>query len=205
MVTVAGFGFTTSTVAAEVDVAKLAAFVGTNFAVSECDPIVSVVVAKVAVPAATGVVPRTLVPSRNWMDPAAAVGVTPAVSSTDAPWITGPAGVTASVVTVATGGGLTTSVLAAEVDGRYAAVPGVNVADRECEPTASAEVVSVADPAATVAVPSEVTPSKNCTVPVAAVGAIVAFRATDVPETTGPAGVTVSVVVVAPGGAGFTT
>ena len=48
----------------------------------------------------------------------------------------------------------------------------------ECAPTERADVLVPALPPETAAVPSDVAPSKNSTVPVADAGATVAFRAT---------------------------
>jgi len=56
----------------------------------------------------------------------------------------------------------------------------------KCVPTASAEVVTDAVPPPTAAVPRELTPSKNCTVPVGPeVGLIVAVNVTCCPNTDG--------------------
>ena len=49
--------------AAEVDGRNTAAFVGTNFAVSECTPMASVVTVRLAFPETTLTVPSSLVPS----------------------------------------------------------------------------------------------------------------------------------------------
>src|ERR1041384_1446671 len=55
----------------------------------------------------------------------------------------------------------------------------------ECEPAASDEIASAASPPLTVADPSEVAPSRNCTVPVADAGATVAVNVTDCPTAEG--------------------
>src|ERR1044071_8674180 len=55
----------------------------------------------------------------------------------------------------------------------------------EWEPAASDEIAKAATPPLTVAVPSDVAPSRNCTVPVADVGATVAVNVTDCPTTDG--------------------
>ena len=52
-------------------------------------------------------------------------------------------------------------------------------------PTDSADVERDAVPALTVAVPSELAPSKNSTLPVAAAGATVAVNVTDCPDVDG--------------------
>jgi len=65
----------------------------------------------------------------------------------------------------------------------------------EWAPTARLESVSEAEPPAMVAVPREVVPSRNCTVPVAADGDTLAVNVTDCPNVDGLA-LEVSVVVV---------
>jgi ribosomal protein S5 len=55
----------------------------------------------------------------------------------------------------------------------------------ECEPWASEDVVKKAVPFASVAVPSTVVPSKNCTVPVAAEGVTTAVKVTAPPMAAG--------------------
>ena len=55
----------------------------------------------------------------------------------------------------------------------------------ECAPTARVEIASEADPLAMVAVPRDVVPSRNCTVPVANAGEIVAVNVTDCPTVDG--------------------
>jgi len=63
-------------------------------------------------------------------------------------------------------------------------------------PTESAAVVSVAVPPLTAAVPSELAPSKNCTVPVAAAGETVAVNVTACPDVDGFADDASAVVVL---------
>ena len=55
----------------------------------------------------------------------------------------------------------------------------------ECGPTVNAEVDSAALPPLSGMLPSEVAPSKNCTVPVAANGDTVAVRVTFCPDAEG--------------------
>jgi len=62
-------------------------------------------------------------------------------------------------------------------------------------PTDSAAVESVAVPPLSVAVPREVAPSKNCTLPVAAAGDTVAVKVTDCPDVDGFPEDTTAVVV----------
>src|ERR1035438_5285555 len=52
-------------------------------------------------------------------------------------------------------------------------------------PAPSDEVLSTATPPLTVALPSTVAPSLNCTVPVAALGVTAAVKVTDCPEVAG--------------------
>jgi len=68
----------------------------------------------------------------------------------------------------------------------------------ECGPTDSVEVDSAALPPLRVAVPSEVAPSKNCTVPVAAAGDTFAVSVTLCPNVDGLALEDTVVVVLAP-------
>jgi len=187
----------------DVDVPNAAALVGTNFAVSECEPLASALNARLAVPLLSGELPSTVAPSRNWTEPTAVFGVTVASSVTVVPWATGPAGVTASAVVVAVGGAMTCSVTGLDVEPVKLFV-GVNCAVRLCEPRARAFVVICATPAVTVVeAPIGVDPSLNCTEPVAVDGATVALSVTVLPTTAG-FGVTVNPVVVVPGGGAFT-
>jgi hypothetical protein len=55
----------------------------------------------------------------------------------------------------------------------------------ECVPAPSAEVASAATPEVTAAVPITAPPSRNCTVPAAAEGDIVAVNVTDWPKVDG--------------------
>src|SRR5690606_12023669 len=79
----------------------------------------------------------------------------------------------------------------------YAAVIG-------CTPTPSADVVSVAVLPASATVPSGVTPSRNCTLPVGLSTLTVAVKVTDWPSSEGFAD-DEREVVVAPTGAALTT
>jgi len=55
----------------------------------------------------------------------------------------------------------------------------------ECAPTANVETASDADPLPIVTVPSDVVPSRNCTVPVPEAGDTVAVNVTDWPAVEG--------------------
>ena len=63
-------------------------------------------------------------------------------------------------------------------------------------PAESADVESDAVPPVSVAVPRELAPSKNCTVPVAAAGDTVAVKVTDCPDVDGFADDASAVVVL---------
>jgi hypothetical protein len=186
-----------------------AEFVGTNCAVNECAPAASADVVTAADPATSGCVAPTWVsPSKNNTVPAGVPDVAPtvAVKVTDVPATCGDVGATARVVVVATAAGLvTTNVDTLEVDpANAAAFVGMNCAVSGCEPTASADVVTAAEPATNVCVvPIWVTPSKNLTVPagVPDVAPTVAVNVTGLPATCGDAGATANVVVVATGAA----
>jgi hypothetical protein len=80
-------------------------------------------------------------------------------------------------------------------------VVGVNTAVNWCDPTVNVMVVCDALPLLTAtAVPTLVAPSRNCTVPAAAVGVTAAFSVTVLPTTAGVAVDDVlSVVLVAVG------
>src|ERR1051326_1458248 len=119
-------------------------------------------------------VPRTVAPSRNCTVPVAPEGDTVAVKVTGWPYPDGFAddanvAVAAALTTVCTHAG--------DVLAMYPPSPP-NAAVMECVPTASSGTLSCAAPALIVAVPSEVAPSKNCTVPVAPAGVTVAVNCT---------------------------
>ena len=169
-----------------------------NVAFSECAPTVSVETGLVATPAATVDVPSEVAPSKNCTVPAAA-GATVAVNVTAVPTCCGLAGVGTRVVVVGVAGtDVTVYESTLEVDPTKAVGSvGVKVALIECVAIDSADMVVLAVPPATVAgAPSVEAPSKNCTVP-AALGATVAVKVTDVPETTGLTGSAATDVVVA--------
>jgi hypothetical protein len=120
---------------------------------------------------------------------------------TGVPALTGPAGMTPSVVVVGSADAVFTVYgTVDEVDAVNAVESvGVNVALSECEPSAST-VLTDAVPEATVwVVPIWVVPSKNWTVPAAPGGARVAVRVSVAPWAAGLVGDTASVVVVVTG------
>ena len=186
--------------AVEVDGVNSAGFVGVNVAVRECVPTASVVTALAAIPPETATGPGIAVaPSKNCTLPTALLGGTVEVRVTVEPDTAGLAGVAARAVVVTVAGtDVTVYETAAEVDPvKFAALVGMNFAVSECVATVNALVVRLAVPPETVAAaPRFAAPSRNCTVPTAELGVIVAVRVLDVPTTTGLAGVTTSAVVV---------
>ena len=66
--------------ALDVELANALESVGVNFAVSECEPAVSVLFVIWAMPPATAAVPSAVAPSKNCTDPAADEGDTVAFS-----------------------------------------------------------------------------------------------------------------------------
>jgi hypothetical protein len=96
---------TTNVDTVEVDPVNAAEFVGTNWAVSECEPAVSADVVTAAEPATNVcVAPTCVAPSKNITVPAGVPDVAPtvAVNVTDVPTTCGEPGTTPSVVVVAT-------------------------------------------------------------------------------------------------------
>ncbi len=154
-------------------------------AVMEWEPTTRSGVVKVAWPAARAPVPMAAAPSKNVTVP---VGVpdallTVAVKVTACP---NTDGLSEEITLVLVEIPFTVCVSAAEVLGSNAESPRYE-AVMECEPTLSAEVESVADPAFSVAVPSEIVPSKNSTVPVGVppVPVTLAVKATCCPAVAG--------------------
>lgn len=89
----------------DVDIVNFVASVGVNIALSECDPAVSDVVEKLAMPLATVTgLPMLVVPSLNWTVPTAVDGLTVAFSATEAPRVCVEAGVADNAVVVVVGG-----------------------------------------------------------------------------------------------------
>jgi len=154
-----------------------------------------------AEPAETGAVPSEVTPSKNSTVPAGepapgALTDTVAVSVVDC---ANTVGFGALVSDVAVAAWFTGCECEADVLPVKLALPEYTAVS-ECAPTASAEVLIAAEPAETGAVPSEVAPSKNSTVPGGepAPGALtdtVAVSVVDWPNTVG-FGALVSAVVV---------
>ena len=136
-------------------------------AVMECEPSAKVEVANVATPAFSVPVPSVVAPSLNVTVPVAVplpgeTAATVAVKVTDWPKTDGLAELVNVVVVFAW---LTVCVTAEDV-----LVPNVFAtppydAVRLCEPAVNEDTASVAVPLFSVAVPSDVAPSKNVTVP----------------------------------------
>lgn len=129
-----------------------------------------------------------VVPSLNCTVPAAAAGEIIAVIVMGVSSTTTDSGVVASAVLVTVAPAIT-NVTAGDVDALYSvAVVGVNTAVSWRDPTANVVVVCVAVPLVrATAVPMLVAPSRNCTVPAAAVGVTVAVNVTVLPCTAGEA------------------
>ncbi|HKF49957.1 MAG TPA: hypothetical protein VKB38_21520 [Terracidiphilus sp.] len=148
-------------------------------AVIECVPAVENEVASVAFPELSVPVPSEVDPSRNVTVPVAAEGETVAVSVTLVPVVV-DVDEDVSAVVVAVNDDVTVMLTALDVlvakvvDPPYTAVT-------ECVPAVENEVASVAFPELSVPVPSDVDPSRNVTVPVAAEGETVAVSVTLVP------------------------
>ena len=190
--------FTVYGTAVDVDPAKAVGSVGMNCAVSECAPSASTDVT-CAIPETTGwVVPTWVAPSKNFTVPAAALGVTVAFNVSVAPCAAGDAGVTPSTVVVVTGpAGFTVYGTAVDVDPANAVGSvGMNCAVSECAPSASTDVTCAIPETTGWVVPTWVAPSKNFTVPAAAVGVTEAFNVSVAPCAAGDTGVTPSTVVV---------
>ena len=158
---------------------------------SECAPTESDETASAAEPLETGAVPSDVAPSKNSTVPdgapaPGAVTVIVAVSVVD--WLKN-VGLGALVSDVAVEAGFTVCECEADVLPVKLALPEYTAVS-ECEPTASADVLIAAEPPETGAVPSDVAPSKNSTVPegVPAPGALtvtLAVSVVDCPNTVG--------------------
>jgi hypothetical protein len=168
--------------------------------VIELEPVGNAVVVIVPTPLLSVAVPSDVVPLKNWtvpvgVPPPGLTGATVADKLTVWPRLDGLGEAVTVVVVLAwlTVAGVAAEVLAPKVvSPEYCAVI-------ESEPVGNAVVVIVADPLLRVAVPSEVVPLKNWTVPVGVPtpevpDVTLAVRVTDWPVTDG-LGVTVTVVV----------
>ena len=145
-----------------------------------------------ACPALTAADPNTVAPFRNCTVPVAAAGVTVAVNVTACPNVD-DAGFAVSTVVVAAA--LTLTVTTLDVLVAEFASPAYT-ALIEAVPTGNAVVESCACPPLNAAVPNEVAPLKNCTVPVTVEGVTVAVSVTACANAA-EAGLAASVVVVA--------
>jgi hypothetical protein len=149
-------------------------------AVMEWVPCVKAAVANVATPDVTVPVPSEVVPSMNWTVPVADAGVTVAVKVTT--WFTlagfGFAARATKEVPFTFWFSSAETAAASDESPPYAAVI-------ECVPWVKLEVENVATPDASAAVPITAPLSKNCTVPVAAVGVTVAVNVTACPTVEG--------------------
>lgn len=179
--------------AAEVLAAKLASPL--YVALIVCTPAIRSGMENVACPALSVPVPIAAAPSKNVTVPVGVPGelsVTVAVKVTVWPAV---AGFSEEVTAVLVGTPTTVCVKTAEVLASNVASPWY-AAVIEWEPTASAEVDSVAWPALSVAVPIVVVPSRNATVPVGVPTPVtVAVKVTDCPAVEG-FGKELTVVVV---------
>jgi len=153
-------------------------------AVTECGPTARVDVVRDALPALTAFVPSDVAPSKNWTVPVAADGETVAVNVTLCPKVEEPT-LDESIVVVGVNAALLTAcVSGAEVLVKKLLSP-LYFAVIECGPAASADVDSCAVPPLSAITPSDVAPSRNCTVPVALEGDTVAVNVTDCPTVDG--------------------
>ena len=147
---------------------------------------------KVALPAATGPVPRVVAPSLNVTVPVALLAVSVAVRVT---LCATRAGLVADVSTVMVARALTVSVSADEVLVRLLTSPPYT-AVRLWLPAVKNVAENVAVPAVTIPVPSVVAPSLNVTFPLAEVPVTAAVSVTALPTGTGLAAETTVVLVV---------
>ena len=143
-------------------------------AVIECEPAVSAEVDNCAVPPLSATTPSEVAPSRNCTVPVAFDGETVAVNMTLWPYVDGFRLDDTLVVVEC---GLTVCVSGADVLVLKFASP-LYLAVIECDPAVSADVDSCALPPLTATTPSDVAPSRNCTVPVAVADETVAVNVT---------------------------
>ena len=147
----------------------------------ECGPAANVETANIAEPLLMVPVPSAVVPSRNCTVPVPVAGDSVALKVTD--WPTAD-GFKDDVKVVDDASLFTVWVRTAEVLPAVLASP-LYTAVMECAPTANVDTASDAEPLATVAMPSAVAPSRNCTVPAPVAGDSVAVKVTDWPAVDG--------------------
>jgi len=147
----------------------------------ECAPSARFETGSAADPLTTAAEPRAVEPSRNCTVPVAEAGVTIAVSVTV--WLT-VEGFVEDVSAVVVAALFTVCASVVDVLDALLASP-LYTAVMECAPAVSVDTDSDADPLTTVAEPSADVPSRNCTVPVAAVGVTTAVSVTVWPTVEG--------------------
>src|SRR5271157_13276 len=138
------------------------------------DPRVSAEVVIDPLPPVRLAVPSNVPPSMKFTDPATEFGVTVAVNLTACPTAEGFCDETSAVLVDRCA---MISFTAADVDGASLGSPPY-AAVREWSPTASVEIFRVAVAPLRATDPRLLAPSRNCTLPVAVLGATVAVRVT---------------------------